>query len=434
MQMRFTIAMIVLSAALWGCAGAPIRSGEVTSPYFDFAQLEEGMIVHLPTGRTLTEDEFFGLVADHRIVYVGESHDSVQDHEIQLKVLRRMNERFPGKVALGLEMLRRPSQADADRWSSGRMEEKDFVRVWQKNWGNSYPYYAEILRYVRDNRIPLLALNRQKAMPAAHSAMEGGAAKPASPEGSAKPAGGEPAAAMPAPPPAVEATPEPETDESDPYYKAYIGAFFEGHGEGKPEVGAMFLRGQILWDETMAETAADYLRSPENADKRLVVFAGGNHVRYGFGIPRRVFRRIPVSYTIVEPWVVKFPEDKRDRIMEVDLPELPLPMGAFVWGVGYDDLEDQRILLGVRIEQGDPEGAKVLGVGEGSSAEKAGVKEGDVIVAVDGVALKELFDLTYELSFKKVGQKGNLGVLRDGTRIELPVTFEAAEPAKPAAP
>jgi len=50
-----------------------------------------------------------------------------------------------------------------------------------------------------------------------------------------------------------------------------------------------------------------------------------------------------------------------------------------------------------------------MGVSEGSSAEKAGVKEGDVIVAVDGIALKELFDLTYELRPEEGRAEGNPG-------------------------
>jgi len=74
----------------------------------------------------------------------------------------------------------------------------------------------------------------------------------------------------------------------------------------------------------MAETAANYLATGGGSDKKLVVLAGGNHVRYGFGIPRRVFRRLPVAYTIVLPTTVSIPEDKRDRLMDVNLPEIPL--------------------------------------------------------------------------------------------------------------
>ena len=399
--------LLVVALASWGCASTHLTTGQVVSPYYDMSTLEEGQIVHLPTGRMMSEDELVDHLDDLRIVYVGESHDSVQDHAIQLTLLKRMVERFPGRVALGMEMLRLPAQGDADRWSAGEMEEKEFVRVWQENWGNSFIYYADILRFVRDNHIPLIALNRERRM-------HGG---PALAEGDAS--------SEPPPPPPQE----PEIAEDDPYYEAVIGAFFGAHGKGKPEIQKMFLRGQILWDETMAQTAAGYLQWPGNEQMKLLVFAGGNHVRHGYGIPRRVFRRLPATYAIVEPWTVFFPEEKKDKLMDVSFPELPLPLADFAWGVSYEDLEDQRVLLGVRIEDSEePVGVKVVFVMEKSSAEKAGIKAEDVIVEVDGVALIEIFDLTYEVSQKQIGTAGMITVIRGVERLEIALEYQAAEP------
>jgi uncharacterized iron-regulated protein len=116
-------------------------------------------------------------------------------------------------------------------------------------------------------------------------------------------------------------------------------AIFDAHRMGPKDTEA-FYRVQVLWDETMAQTAADYLSSPEGEGKRLVIFAGGHHVRHGYGIPRRLFRRIPVPYVIVLPFAVEIPENKQDRMMDVEAPALPMPPGDFVWAVGYTDLED----------------------------------------------------------------------------------------------
>jgi hypothetical protein len=329
----------------------------------------------------------------------------VDDHAVQLKILKRLEARFPGRVALGMEMLRTNTQEAADKWVSGEMPEKEFLRVWEASWGN-WPYYAEIVRYAREAKIPLIALNRPKTMPA--HAMGGGAT---------------PQAAEQAPPPA--APPEPEIDYDDPYYKAYIDAFFVGHGEGKPEVAQMFMKSQLLWDETMAETAAAYLKRPENAEKKLVVFAGGNHVRYGFGMPRRLFRRLPEPYVGVEPWVVKFPEEKRDKMMtEVRIPDLPLRLADFAWTVGYTDLEGKLVRLGVGIEPAKPEGVAVRSVLPESSAALAGIEPNDVIVSIDGVEVKEMYDLTYEISRKTVGQKGTVTVLRGGEKKDLPIVYD----------
>jgi len=106
--------------------------------------------------------------------------------------------------------------------------------------------------------------------------------------------------------------------------------------------GEAFYRVQVLWDEAMAETAAEYLKSPEGQGRRLLILAGGNHVRYGIGIPRRLFRRVPLPYAIVLPFPVEIPDDKRDRLMDVEMPDLPMRPADFYWAVGYESLDEPK--------------------------------------------------------------------------------------------
>lgn len=421
-----TLAFAAVAAALAlfsGCASQNATLAKISSPYNDYSTLKEGDILHLPTGRQFTEAELGNYLGAHRVVYVGESHDSVEDHTVQFKTLKALFERYPGKVALGLEMMRTDSQEGADRWSRGEMDEKEMVRLWVKNWGNTWVYYSEIMKYVRDNKIPLIALNRPRPSMSSHK-MGGAGTKPAE----AKPAEAKPAEAKPAQiaaseaPKAPEAPPEPEIDYSDPYYEQYISAFFAGH-DGGPDIRQKFLKGQLLWDETMAQTGADYLLKPENADKKLIVFAGGNHVRHGFGIPRRLFRRVPSPYVILEPLVLHFPEEKADKLMDIEIPALPLPLADVIWAVGYSDLEDKIIRLGVAIRDAEGGGVLVSDVVPESSAEKAGVKSDDVLTALDGVPLKEMFDLTYELSKKAKDTKGTLELKRGEETLKLEVTY-----------
>ena len=81
-----------------------------------------------------------------------------------------------------------------------------------------------------------------------------------------------------------------------------------------------FVRSQTLWDETMAESAVALSGKSGRRDKRLMVVAGGNHVSYGFGIPRRAFRRLPVSYVMIGGTRSMIPRRKKPEIMEVDCP------------------------------------------------------------------------------------------------------------------
>ncbi len=386
-----------------GCASAPpFDLQDVASPYAYQYVWEQGRIYHAPTGRELSENELYDYLAGFDVIYVGESHDSVDDHEVQLKILQALVQRFPGEVALGLEMLGTDSQQAVDQWTAGQLSEKEMVRLWARNWGvASYPYYRELLNYVRQQAIPVVALNRPRSE-ASRQQRPGTAAEP-----------------LPADDPGIDA--------GDPYYEAYIGAFLAGHaaGTGSRE---RFLRAQLLWDETMAATAADFLSRPGRPPRKLVIFAGSNHVLYGFGIPRRLFRRVPVNYTIVSPQAVARSPDDAHRMMDVALPELPLPPADILWLVGYRDLEDQRVSLGVSIGPSAGEGVLVKSVHPGSPAQRAGLRQGDIIQALDGAAVTEPFDLSYELGTKIPGERGVIAIERGGGLLQLDIDYENQGP------
>ena len=382
---------------LAGCA-ATQPSLDVESPYVDPRTLRVGEILHLATGRLLAESEALDYLCRFPVVYVGEAHDNVEAHAVQLTVLKAMEACFPGQLALGLEMLQRPFQADADAFVRGEMSERDFERVWQKSWGD-ISYYRELLHFAREKRIPLLALN---ASAAARKAVRE-----------------QPPAAM---------TPDaardvPEIDAQDPYHRAYVQTMVGGHAKG---VSAdAFYRVQLLWDETMAETAAEYLKSPAGRGRRLLVLAGSNHVRYGFGIPRRLFRRVPLPFVIVEPYVhgagVEVP---KDRLMDVDVPALPLRPADLYWSVRYRDLKGEQVKLGILVEDAGGAGVRVTGVLPGGPGHAAGLRAGDVIVTVDGTEVTAAADLIHEVGRHKRGETGTIEVLRGGARVPLAVTYD----------
>lgn len=388
------LAVLVLNA-LVGCATSK-ESVSVESPYVDPRSLQVGQILHLATGRLLTESEAFDYVSWFPVVYVGEAHDSADDHAIELRVLKAVEERFPGQVALGVEMLERSFQSDADAFVRGEMSPKDFQRVWQKSWSD-FLSYRDILLFVREKKIPLVALNADQATRRAvrESAGAPGAVKNL-----------------------------PEMDLRDPYHKAYVDAMLGGHTKEIKDPEA-FYRIQVLWDETMAETAAEYLKSPEGKGRRLVVFAGSGHVRYGFGIPRRLFRRAPLPFVIVEPHVNQaVVEVSKEKLMDVEAPSVPLRPADIYWSVAYRDVRDQQVKLGIMIEDAGGPGARVTGVLPGSPGQQAGLMKGDVIVSVDGIEVKETSDLVYQVGLHKPGDKGAIEVLRAGQRMRLPVVYD----------
>lgn len=81
------------------------------------------------------------------------------------------------------------------------------------------------------------------------------------------------------------------------------------------------------------------------------------------------------------------------------------------------------------IEQGldQIEGVYIAGVSTNSGADKAGLKEGDIIRSADGVTIKNFTGLTGHLSSKRPGDTVHLVIERDGERIEKDVVLTKNE-------
>jgi serine protease Do len=67
-------------------------------------------------------------------------------------------------------------------------------------------------------------------------------------------------------------------------------------------------------------------------------------------------------------------------------------------------------------------GALISQVYGGSPAEKAGLKEGDTVIEIDGVKITNSQDVVREVLKKQVGQNVNFVVLREGKRTEISLT------------
>ena len=390
--------LAVMCLVFTGCAGHKLHW---QSPYQDLSSLKEGDIVHLGTGVKITEPQLINAIEGARIIYVAETHDNVCSHNVQLTILKALAERYPRKIAVGMEMLKRSSQEAADQWTSGQLDEKGFFDVWVHDWGDNFEYYRSILRYVREHRIPLVALR------ASDDWMKK-AKNPESPEQVTQ-----------------DQEALPDMDLHDPYHRAVVKAVFKDHPMGGMDFET-FYRAQVLWDESMAQSIAEYLQSEAGRDKKMVVFAGTHHIQFGFGIPRRVFRRLPLPYVIVLPMTVHLPPDKTDRLMHIAMPDIPLQPGDFAWIVGYEDLKGQKVHLGVIIQDTD-EGVKILGTLKNSSAQQAGLLKDDILTALDDEPVKTKLDLIYLISLKKPGDKGKIDVLRDGKPLVFDVTYQAKD-------
>ncbi len=71
----------------------------------------------------------------------------------------------------------------------------------------------------------------------------------------------------------------------------------------------------------------------------------------------------------------------------------------------------------------ESEGALVADVMEGSPAEKAGIKRGDVIVAYNGKKIKDNDQLPRLVGATEIGKKVKVGLMREGKQVEVEVAI-----------
>lgn len=394
---------LLLGALLCGgCAARPML-GNPEDPYPPATAPVVGQIRHLPTGVEVSAAQMADIATDARLIYVGETHDNPASHRIGVQLLQALAARYPERAALGLEMFTPEQQPALDAWVAGHLSEKEFLKQsrWYQVWKFNFDYYRPLLELARDRRIPVIGLNAPEELVRAVSS--------------------------------DTLTPEqqqalPEMDLNDPYQRALSEAIFAGHAVGAHGREG-FIRVQTLWDETMAANIVRYLQSEAGAGRHMLVVAGGNHIRHGFGIPRRVFRRLPLSYVLVASREIDIPASKADRLMDVDIPPFPMPPADFLVYTAYEEPDQPEVKLGVMLD--DSSGRVVAqGVLPESSAAKAGVVKGDVLLSLDGQPLKDNFDLIYEVKQRAPGDRGVLVVEREGKQVLLEVEF-AVPPAMP---
>jgi len=104
-------------------------------------------------------------------------------------------------------------------------------------------------------------------------------------------------------------------------------------------------------------------------------------------------------------------------------------------GIGLQDLTPE---LMKNFNVTEKEGALISQIYEGSPAEKAGLKTGDIIVQIDGKKIKDSQDVVREVLKRQVGQKILFDVIRDGKHTEIsvitaqmPTELGEQKPAKP---
>lgn len=237
----------------------------------------------------LSQAEILQELTNADVVYLGETHDNLDEHQAQFKIIQALYQKN-SNIAIALEMFQRPYQNILNQYLAREITEAELIQKSQYNqrWGYPWENYAEILRFAQQNNLPVLALNTPTEV-TRKVAQEG--LESLTPD------------EQKYIPPISEIRTEPEE------YRKMLQEIYQQHhhsGKGNSAAFENFFMAQVLWDETMAETIAKFIQA--SSETQVIVLAGKGHIVYGYGIPSRVKRRLTNQNLVQRSVVFKSPQ------------------------------------------------------------------------------------------------------------------------------
>ncbi len=263
--MRILQRFIFLITLITVIIGFPIVAGIANNGF------NSNNVLRVSDKEVIAFDQMLQEIKDKKIVLVGESHDNPEHHQYQLQVIESLyNLNVP--VAAGLEMFRADNQRQLDDWVSGRLSLDKFIPIYYSNWGMPWPLYKDIFLFARDKRVPLIGLNVSTEI--ISKVARHGFSSLTDEESRQLPPG--------------------ISCNIDEVYMDFIKRIYSAHVAGAEKEFVNFCEAQMVWDNSMALHAIEFLE--RNPDRTVVILAGTGH-SWKRGIPARV-NELKSSYSI----------------------------------------------------------------------------------------------------------------------------------------
>lgn len=285
---QLAILVFVALFLLGGCATkrsvpVPLASIEGVNAHFGV-----GRIVSLKTEKSIAFETLIDQLKPIDIIFIGEVHDNAEHHLIQVQILQALIARY-GPVTVAMEVFQEPQQSIIDDYIDGGMTEEVFLKDvdWRKQWGLDYLFYRPLVVMVKEHGGSVLAINVPRKI--VKNVAKGGLK-------SLKPEERQQVADV--------------IDLDNKQHRAYLREVYEGHPRSNLKGFDYFYQAQCVWEDTMAENIAEYLKEnqekqnkgKENRGKeneKTVVFTGNGHISHKFGIPERTIKRIPLTMATI---------------------------------------------------------------------------------------------------------------------------------------
>lgn len=360
-----------------------------------------------PVGRqTLTTPQALARLKDTRVVLLGETHVIADHHRWHLQTVAQLYAQRPNMI-LGFEAFPRRIQPVLDKWIAGELSEGEFLKQseWETVWRYDPGLYLPLFHFARLNRIPMAALNVDRALTGKVSKVGWKAVPKTDRLGISDPA------------PA-----------SDAYIKMLSNVYGQ-HSNGAPKAPGLnerlddprfanFVDVQVTWDRAMAEASAKALIGNT---AQLVAVVGRGHMDYGYGIPHQLADLGVTDVQVLVPW---------DKLRACEELTDGAPPADLVYGLAttkdYLSHEKDGPKLGVLIESADG-GVRIKEVMKGSLAQSTGLKAGDLIVRAAGQSVAKSGDLVSIIKAMNPGTWLPLGIQREGVDLEIIARFPAPQ-------
>jgi len=164
-----------------------------------------------------------------------------------------------------------------------------------------------------------------------------------------------------------------------------------------------FFQSQVLWDESMAQAAHQFLQ--KHPQHILVILAGNGHLRYRYGIPQRLERLSGLS-----PLVIVQDDKLGETIADYVLLTTPIK-GQLTPVIGF--YLDRKTIDQVIIDR----------VKDSSIAARAKLKKGDIITELDHKPLKSFTDLKLALLYADTSKQVQIKLKRGDSILEKTLDF-----------
>ena len=296
--------------------------------------------------------------SEYKTIFMGESHSEYAHHANQLSVIQSMYN-SKKKIAIAMEMVQYKYLNTLNDFVKGRITEKEMLDTidYYNNWSFDYSLYAPIFKYARDNGIDIIPLNIEREVTSQIY------------QGQIDNLTAEQAATLPE-----------RMNTLNSRYENKIKSIFDMHAGSSYKFSDFFLS-QNIWDEIMAKHLADYRKA--NPDTTVIVICGNGHAGKNSGIPLR-YKRI----TGEDSFVVMQGEAIMQDEFNADI---------YIYTEEIKSEGTPKIGVSISMKDEDKDIVKVESVSKDSPAQKAGIKNGDIILKCGYHTINNIGNLKYAL-------------------------------------